>query len=497
MRVILFICLFSVAQAFSQSEVKFAVFDGKGNPSSIEAIVNSLEKADVVFIGELHDDPVGHQVEFEIFKQVVEKYLSSRRVTLSLEMFERDVQTVIDEYLAGLIPENHFLLSSRPWGNYKTDYRPLVELAKEKKLDVVAATAPRRYVNMVSRNGRESLNLLSKQAKGWLAPLPYAEASEAYSKKFKALMGSSAEASMGLDKILSSQSLWDATMAHSIAMSLKKNKHSLVVHLNGGFHTENRLGIVEHLSRYRRKAKALVVTIRNADDPKTFDRAKHTDLGDFVILTAPKPKTQGGVLREVLKRMIDHWRSLTSVKAGVVMIKHNAQLNESDTYAGQVAYLRGGSRSDMRVRVDWMRPVSETFSMIGWKYAFYKPQVGQAILGDLNDSAKKSTSASSAFELLRMAGEQFKSNFDIVFLGEETVDENVRTWHLRLIPTNPTFFKATDLWIDVNGMVRKVMVNEHNGDTTSIQLSDIRKNVTIDPQTFNIVFPKSVRIIRW
>ena len=200
-------------------------------------------------------------------------------------MFERDVQTVLDEHLAGQITENHFMLSSRPWGNYKTDYKPLVELAKEKKLEVVAANAPRRYVNMVSRGGRDSLTSLSTEAKKWIAPLPYAEASEAYSKKFKALMGSSGEAAMGLDNILSSQSLWDATMAYWIAKSLKRNKGSLVVHLNGGFHTEARLGTVEHLLKYKPDARVLVVTMRYEKDFKTFDATKHMGLGDFVILT--------------------------------------------------------------------------------------------------------------------------------------------------------------------------------------------------------------------
>jgi len=85
-----------------------------------------------------------------------------------------------------------------------------------------------------------------------------------------------------------SQALWDATMAYSIAESLKKNKNELIVHLNGGFHTENRLGTVEHLLKYRPNTKVLVVTMRYEDDFKTFDKAKHTDLGDFVILTEPK-----------------------------------------------------------------------------------------------------------------------------------------------------------------------------------------------------------------
>jgi uncharacterized iron-regulated protein len=200
---------------------------------------------------------------------------------------------VLDEYLTGLISEQHFLLSSRPWGNYKTDYRPLVELAKEKKLDVIAANAPRRYINMVSRGGRDTLRDLSKDAKRWLAPLPYAEPSEVYAKKFKALMGKSPEAQMGIDKILSSQSLWDATMANSVAKFLKQNKNALVIHLNGSFHTESRLGTVEHLLKYRPKTRVLVVTIRYEDDYKTFDKTKHTDLGDFVILTdAKQPRSK-------------------------------------------------------------------------------------------------------------------------------------------------------------------------------------------------------------
>ncbi len=283
-----FIAILAFSIAAQIPEEKFTVFTGKGQPSSLDEILKSLENVDVVFLGEFHDDAIAHAIQLEIFKRAIEQYGAKRRVTLSLEMFERDVQTVLNEYLAGQISENHFLLSSRPWPRYKDDYRPLVELAKEKKLDVVAANAPRRYVNMVSRNGREAVNTLSPLAKTWLAPLPFAEPSEAYSKKFKALMGSSAEASMGLDKILSSQSLWDATMAHSVAESLKKNRGSLVVHLNGGFHTEMRLGTVEHFLKYRKNGRAVVVTMRYEDDFKKFDSAKHTDAGDFVVLTDAK-----------------------------------------------------------------------------------------------------------------------------------------------------------------------------------------------------------------
>lgn len=275
------------------SEQMFRAFDATGNPVSIDQIVETIGKNEAAFLGELHDDAVGHAVQAEIFRRVVDRYSRDRKIALSLEMFERDVQVVLDEYLKGLITENHFLLSSRPWGNYKTDYRPLVELAKEKQLPVIAANGPRRYINMVSRNGRSALDGLSKEAKKWLPPLPYAEPSAAYAAKFKALMGPSPEAQMGIDKIMASQALWDASMANAVAKFLKDHSKPLVVHLNGGFHTENRLGTFEHLQKYRRGTKGIVVTIRYEDDFSTFVPAKHTNLGDFVILTdAKQPRSK-------------------------------------------------------------------------------------------------------------------------------------------------------------------------------------------------------------
>jgi uncharacterized iron-regulated protein len=96
-----------------------------------------------------------------------------------------------------------------------------------------------------------------------------------------------------MGNIVFSQALWDATMANSIANYLSKNKGALVVHLNGGFHTENRLGTVEQLLNYRPKTKAIVVTMKSEEDFRKFDQQKHKGLGDFVILTDTKqPKSQ-------------------------------------------------------------------------------------------------------------------------------------------------------------------------------------------------------------
>jgi len=288
--ILLFVILFmQLNTVFSQAnEANYRVFDSNGNPSSLNRIIEAIAQNDVVFLGEQHDDATAHALQLEIFKAAFEKYGKERKMALSMEMFERDVQVVVNEYLNNLITENHFLLSSRPWNNYKQDYRPLVEFAKAEKIPVIAANAPRRYINMVSRGGRETLSGLSEEAKQWLAPLPFNQSSEIYSNKFKALMGGSPESQMGINKILDSQTLWDATMSYSIAEFLKRNKKPLVVHLNGAFHTENRLGTAEQLLKFRPKTKFIVITIRYEDEFTTFDKTKHQNLGDFVILTDSK-----------------------------------------------------------------------------------------------------------------------------------------------------------------------------------------------------------------
>lgn len=264
----------------------YRVFNGAGKASSLDAIIKKAADYDVVFLGENHDDAVGHVLQFQLFKQLVDRYANQKQLALSMEMFERDRQIVLDEYLADLITEKHFLASARPWDNYEQDYKSLLELAKSKHLPVIAANAPRRYTNMVTRNGRNALNALSDEAKKWLAPLPYPSASDAYAKKFNGLMGGMHASGNMLD----AQSLWDATMAFSISEFLKQHSKPLAIHLNGKFHTDGHLGTVDQLNHYSPNAKSLVISIFYDKDFPSFDQEKHAGLGDFVIITDPKVK---------------------------------------------------------------------------------------------------------------------------------------------------------------------------------------------------------------
>ncbi len=262
------------------------VFTGDGRPATLDALVAAGADVDVVFLGEQHDDSVAHTVQLDMLRRLHAARLARPvrgPLVLSMEMFETDVQPVVDEYLAGLINERQFLAASRPWANYARDYRPLVEFAREHALAVVAANAPRRYVNRVSRLGVPSLDSLWVDARAHLAALPFPMPTAAYRAKWTALMGDGA-AHMGAagERMLMAQALWDATMAHRIARALDRQAGTLVVHPVGRFHVERGTGTPEALAHYRPGVRSLVVVMT---PEAAWDASVHAGLGDFVVLT--------------------------------------------------------------------------------------------------------------------------------------------------------------------------------------------------------------------
>ena len=119
------------------TNMDYRIFDTSGNPAYLKDIVSAADQADVVFIGEEHGDPVGHHLESRLLEMLFDSYDPSgkskgkRQVLLSMEMFERDTQIVLDEYLSDLITERHFIKAARAWPNYRWNYRTMVELAKK------------------------------------------------------------------------------------------------------------------------------------------------------------------------------------------------------------------------------------------------------------------------------------------------------------------------------------------------------------------------------
>ncbi len=290
----------------------YQVYTADGELVALSNIVASLDTVDVVLLGEVHGHAPIHALQDTLWQRAL---ATDRPAVLSLEMFERDVQPVLNEYLSGFISQDHFLRASRPWSTYERDYHSLVDTARAHNAPVLAANAPRRYVNRVASEGRTALNALPSHAANWLAPRPYPDPSQAYRSRFMAQMSGGMHGSnhaprdtteadatesdttdtamppghgSGLTRLLDAQMLWDATMAYTIAEHLLRQPNALIVHLTGRFHIAERTGTPEALAHYRPGTRQLVIYFDAVSNPDTFDPESHAGKGDFVVLVAER-----------------------------------------------------------------------------------------------------------------------------------------------------------------------------------------------------------------
>jgi uncharacterized iron-regulated protein len=185
-----------------------------------------------------------------------------------------------------VIEERHLLSEVKVWDNYKTDYKPLVEFAKEKKLEVVASNIPRRYANLVYRKGIQALDSLPAEGKQWIAPQPFEIDLELPGyKSMITAMGPHASAGTAAN-MARSQASKDATMAYFIL----KNKKDLVYHVNGAYHSQNGEGIIWYLKKSKRGIKVATIHVAEQSDIEKLDE-ENKKVADFIICV-PKDMTK-------------------------------------------------------------------------------------------------------------------------------------------------------------------------------------------------------------
>lgn len=268
----------------AQEKVAFKIFDKEGKPISYEKMLKNASKKDVVFFGELHNNPIAHWLQIEVTKDLFAE--AKGKLSLGAEMFERDDQLLLDEYFSDYISEKNFEDEARTWPNYKTDYKPLVEFAKEKKIQFIATNIPRRYANLVFREGIEALDNLSDEAKRYLAPLPIEIDLElpAY-KDMLTMMGGHTDGNI---KFPQAQAIKDATMAYSIAEQLPKKYQ--FIHYNGSYHSDRYQGIIWYLEKYAPKLS--VFSIKTVEQASIDALEKDYENTADIIICIPENMTK-------------------------------------------------------------------------------------------------------------------------------------------------------------------------------------------------------------
>ena len=270
----IFILLISfILLSFSNGDNRgYELYNAKGKKVNFGKMIKALEDADVILFGELHNNPIAHWMQLEVSKAFIDK-----EPVFGAEMYEADNQEIIDEYLAGYITDKNFTAQMRLWKNNKTDYQPLMDLAKENNRPFIATNVPRRYASMVYHDGLDGLDPLSDKAKEWIAPLPIEVNMGLTGYKEMLEMGMS----HGGDNIVKSQALKDATMAYFIGKNLDKGK--VFIHFEGAYHSDNFEAIYYYLKKDYPKLNIMTISTVQQADVDTWDE-ENNGRADFVLV---------------------------------------------------------------------------------------------------------------------------------------------------------------------------------------------------------------------
>ena len=269
---LIILSLATTVAAFAQQKPAYILYNSEGKKISYKKMIKQLAQKDIVLFGEFHNNAIAHWLELSVAKDLSEK----RTLTFGAEMFEADNQQALNYYLAGKISAKGLDSTARLWSNYKTDYAPIVDFAKEKNAPFIATNIPRRYASLVSKKGFEALDTLPTLEKTWMAPLPmdYDANLPGYVKMLE-MMGGHGGANMP-----KAQATKDATMAYFILQNFKPG--NLFIHYNGSFHSDNYDGINWYLKRKQPDLKYATITTVSQKNIKQL-LAENKGKADYII----------------------------------------------------------------------------------------------------------------------------------------------------------------------------------------------------------------------
>ncbi len=268
---------------FAQDKPAYELYNRKGKITSYNSMIKDLSKSDMIFFGEYHTNPISHWLQIEMAKSFFD--IKKDKLFFGAEMFENGNQLVLNEYLAGFYEEDKMMPElTQLWGNYETDYKPIVEFAKENNLRFIATNIPRRYASMINKKGIDALNEISPEGLAMISPnlKKYFDPSvKAYAEMADQMGG---HVPPNMLNIQTAQAAKDATMAYFALKNYKKG--DFLFHFNGSYHSNYDQGIIWWVKKNKSGLKIKsVTTVTTSEWKKMTDEEKET-IADFIIVVA-------------------------------------------------------------------------------------------------------------------------------------------------------------------------------------------------------------------
>lgn len=226
-----------------------------GEVIAFDRMVEEVRRADIIFIGEVHDVRSHHQAELALIKALHE---SDAPLVIGLEMFRSDSNAALDAWIAGTLSLEEFLPSyydnwREPWPLY----RDIFLYAREHRIPFLGLNIPDAIAETVSRGGFASL---SPEERKRLPPGISCDIDARYMDFIKKAYADHTPNGRGFARFCEAQMVWDKTMAWNMIQFLKKNPGRTMVVLAGVGHAWKR-GIPEQVVRQSPFAYKVIMPI--------------------------------------------------------------------------------------------------------------------------------------------------------------------------------------------------------------------------------------------
>lgn len=251
-----------------------------GKVITFEELIEHLCSKDLIFLGEVHDNPEHHLIQVQILQA-----LDARcgPPALAMEIFQSPQQDALDRYLADDIPEETFLKMvdwKKSWGYDYLFYRPLLLWAKANRRPILAVNAPVDVVRKVARQGLSGLDAGERNAIAGEIDLNR----QAHRDYLRGVYEQHRHGELErFDYFYEAQCVWEETMAENASRFFEKGKTRLVV-IAGNGHLINKYGIPE------RTLKRVPVSAATLLPYPIHGKAElQKEIADYIWLTPEAP----------------------------------------------------------------------------------------------------------------------------------------------------------------------------------------------------------------
>ena len=248
----------------------------------INQMVEELENAPLIFIGELHDEPEHHELQKLVLRGI---QTTGKPMAIGLEMFNAESQPELDAWVEGRLDNERFIaLYNKNWREPLGLYAGVFQYARDHRIPLVGLNVPRGIIQEVKQSGMQAL---PEELRNTLPENIRCEVSGGYLDFMERINAGHSGNKVAFRNFCEVMTLWNILMARNIIDYLQRHPDTVMVVLAGAGHARKKGGIPEQLDSGEVKYNYRVVL---PELPDLIDPAQvSSDDADYLFEDSPHP----------------------------------------------------------------------------------------------------------------------------------------------------------------------------------------------------------------